>query len=164
MARDPQSAFIYWELTPEGHGKAQGRLSQATPQLVLRLYTLNDKSSEPHTVRDVIITDWIGRHIAEFDRPGLQIFAAIGLRADDGFVHIARSQIIEFPRRSPGGEAVSFSTVTEGQPVHAEGYTHQANVERLADFALDQAVDGDAMTDLNHVMGSHTVNKPSGES
>lgn len=110
MARDPESAFIYWELTPDGVGRARSALgaSAERAQLVLRLYR---GEGDAATAEDHPVRDWLGRHTWHADRAGQRLAASIGFIADGVFVHVTQAAPTRLPRRAPGDAPVRFVRV-----------------------------------------------------
>ena len=119
MPRDPESAFLYWELTADGIDRARAALGQPGARLVLRVYLMPESAaadSAEAEVRDLPVDGWIGRYALELQRPGLRVVAAIGLlgEGDAGaFAHIVRAAAVSLPRRWPSGGAVRFSRVPD---------------------------------------------------
>ena len=107
MARDPESAFIYWELTPEGVARARGALglSSERANLMLRVYR---GDAEAARFDDFPVNDWLGRYTWMTDQPGQRISASIGFLADGVFVHITQGLPTRLPRRTPGDAPVRF--------------------------------------------------------
>ena len=107
MARDPESAFLYWELTPNGVGRARDTLGAAAAraQLTLRIYRGEGPES---THEDHPVQDWVGRYTLQLERSGLRVAASIGFLADQVFVHVTQSAAVRLPRRAPGDAPVRF--------------------------------------------------------
>jgi hypothetical protein len=101
MARDPESAFIYWELTPDGVGRARAALgaSLGARRLVLRLYRRRGRRVDR---RGPPVRDWLGRHTWHADRAGQRLAASIGYLADGVFVHVTQSPRPACPAAPPG--------------------------------------------------------------
>jgi hypothetical protein len=109
MARDPESAFIYWEVTDGGIGRARAALGDVVgARLNLRIYVGEgaDARFEDHGV-----SDWLGRFTFFSARPGLRLAASVGYLAENVFVHITQSLPARLPRRGHGNEAVRFVRV-----------------------------------------------------
>lgn len=111
LIRDPESVFTYWELTPNGVGRAKGA-HDGPSDLVLRTYIIADSNqpdSGPTSIRDLSVTDWLGRATIQVDQPGKRVVVAIGFKRGDVFAHVAQSTAVRLPRRSPGAEPWAFN-------------------------------------------------------
>ncbi|MEZ4464383.1 MAG: DUF4912 domain-containing protein [bacterium] len=173
MARDPHSAFTWWELTAAGVGRAPGGPGRAG-ELVLRVYLLQD-DDQPLEVRDLPVRDWLGSQTLGLDRPGVRVVVAIGYRAGEAFAHVARAATIRLPRLAPGMSLVRFArpnTPTPRNPARllpAETPAFVADSPALQAFTLGQAFPAKAadaapapMSDLHRVVGSNHL-LPAGE-
>lgn len=170
MVRDPESVCVYWELTPNGVGRAKA--SHDGPcDLILRIYTVPD-SGEP-TTRDIVTHEWLGRATVHVDTPGARVVCAVGFKRETVFTHIAQATAVRLPRRSPGSAAIAFSNQAEKplsarivRPtiVHIAGAKeaptgHQLDPRidsaALRGFSQGQVVEGDVLSDLSRVVGSN---------
>lgn len=143
LVRDPESAFIYWELTPDGVARARSQLGgQGYGDQTLRIYITDDTQSgagnSAPQIRDIPTKDWLGRYVVEPAQPGARIVAAIGFQVDGTFVHVAQSAPSRFPRRGPGSQKPVFSEVAPG------GYLEWTEVDlaQMDGAALRQAAGG----------------------
>ena len=111
MARDPQTAFVYWEITADAFSRAQAHLGERSSeaQLIMR-FDLDDGSLQPNatTSVDVRIEDWVGQHTFHAPAPGLRLTAGIGLLGGGLFVHIARTPPVKLPASAAGHQPVRF--------------------------------------------------------
>ncbi len=150
LARDPESAFLYWEITPDGVSRARAALgaSAARAGLILRLYIGDPATDDGVEIVDRTVQDWVGRYTIHFDRPGQRATASIGFLAEGVFVHVTQSTPVRLPRRTPGAAPVRFvrlplehalpgeppSVATEAPRPTASGVpTHQPPVAQPAD-------------------------------
>jgi hypothetical protein len=115
MVRDPESAFIYWELTPEGAARARATLGEQQGTLTLRVYVSHEDGSDT-VVHDHSVNDWIGRFEFRPGQAGRKVVAALGFKAHDAFAHVSRATAVQLPRRWPGTGAVAFSKIVENSP------------------------------------------------
>lgn len=110
MARDPESAFIYWEVTANGVGHARTALGDTAvnARLTLRIYVGEGAAArfEDHTV-----SDWLGRFTYFAPQPGLRLAASVGYLAENVFVHISQSLPARLPRRGHGNDPIRFVRV-----------------------------------------------------
>jgi hypothetical protein len=110
MARDPESAFIYWEVTANGVGHARTALGDTAvnARLTLRIYVGEGATArfEDHTV-----SDWLGRFTYFAPQPGLRLAASVGYLAENVFVHISQSLPARLPRRGHGNDPIRFVRV-----------------------------------------------------
>lgn len=173
MARDPESVFTYWELTAAGVGRAKASLD-GPADLTLRVYFVPDQGAR--TVRDIPVTDWLGRHTIQVDRPGIRVVTAIGFKSGDSFAHVAQAAAVRLPRRRPGSadtilaeagadQAKTSNRIIRPTIVHLASELNGPKAAPVVDpsvdsaalrgFALGQAVEGGVMSDLQRVVGSN---------
>ncbi len=107
LPKDPNSALIYWELTPETLMRTRAMI-RLSPQLRLRVhrFKIGEKRSR---VLDLPLNEWVGRYKLELDEPGLQLVAALGFQSEEGFIHMIQTSTISLPRRQHGGGALRFA-------------------------------------------------------
>ncbi len=105
---DARSALLYWELTSEGLTRARASLGGAEHgvELILRLYLIG--RGDETEIRDAPVGVWLGHRRISFDHDGLRLTAAVGFRAGDGFVGVARSNPVQLPHAGPGSDPVRF--------------------------------------------------------
>jgi hypothetical protein len=110
MARDPESAFIYWEVTADGVGRARAALGDtaAHARLTLRIYVGEGAAAR---FEDHAVSDWLGRFTYFAPKPGLRLAASVGYLAENVFVHVTQSLPARLPRRGPGNDPVRFVRV-----------------------------------------------------
>jgi hypothetical protein len=119
IARDPDSAFLYWEVTDDGIAAARARLGLAGQDgwLDLRVYHTTGRDFDGTNANDYFDIR-VERHDREYfvmiRRPTSTIHVEIGVRTHEGFFQpIARSGRAEFPRSSPSPDAhLEWMTVT----------------------------------------------------
>jgi hypothetical protein len=116
LARDPQWAFAYWEVSDEAIAAARGRTSDPAAGLALRVYDSTNRlfnGLNAHHHWDLGVDRATTSYYFRVGRPGCTIHVDIGVRAADGaFAPIARSGAVGMPRDSvsPDGRA-DWSTV-----------------------------------------------------
>ena len=119
IARDPDSAFLYWEVTDEGLAAARRRLGPAGHDgwLDLRVYDTTGREFDGTNANDYFDIR-VERHDREYfvmiRRPTSRMHVEIGVRTHEGFFQaIARSGRTDFPRSSPSPDAhLAWMTVT----------------------------------------------------
>jgi hypothetical protein len=118
---DPQHLFLYWELTTGGLARARAGLPdvELASRLILRLYVFGDGDGVAPEIRDEPVDDWLGRRRLRLERPGLRVAAAVGFRAGEVFVGVARSAPVHLPHPAPGTDAVRFVDLSGGRPTPA---------------------------------------------
>jgi hypothetical protein len=128
IARDPDSAYLYWEITDEGIAAARSRLGPpgAEGWCNLRVYDTTAKSFDGTNANDYfdIRVDRNDReYFVMIRRPTSAMHAEIGVKTYEGYFQpIARSGRVEFPRNSPSpNTALEWMTVStdEGSPAAA---------------------------------------------
>lgn len=126
MARDPQWAYAYWEITDPGIQDAKNKLNDPNAWLSLRIYDTTHRDFNglnAHTHWDIGVDRQTNNFTFKVGRPGATIHVDIGCRTHDGrFMPIARSGAVEMPRdsMSPHG-GTETSTVFRSGP----GYTYK---------------------------------------
>ncbi len=119
MAVDPDSLFIYWEVTDDSLAAARERLARSeSGQLVLRVHDVTDllfDGSNAHHSFDLAIGRADRQRFHHIGRPTSSVIVELGLVGDDGrFAAIARSHRVDFPRRDPAPSGpVDWLTVRE---------------------------------------------------
>jgi hypothetical protein len=119
IARDPDSAFLYWEVTDGGIAAARARLGPAGKDgwLDLRVYDTTGREFDGTNANDYFDIR-VERHDREYfvmiRRPTSTMHVEIGVRTDEGFFQpIARSGRTEFPRSGPSPDTqLEWMTVT----------------------------------------------------
>jgi hypothetical protein len=106
LFKDPNWAFVYWEVTEHGIEEARRQLgpSAASSHLVLRLFsTWDGQHSVERSVVDHDLHGWtIGRRYLQVAHPGAQLRAAIGMLSAEGyFAPIAHSPLVRVPPDGP---------------------------------------------------------------
>ncbi len=95
LARDPQTLFAHWEITPAGRAAAHALLGE-DGALAIRFYVSYGRG--PSDVVDHLLREDLGRTYLGAPGPGALIAAALGLRAPDGrFAAVAASPRIKIP-------------------------------------------------------------------
>ncbi|MCA9545970.1 MAG: DUF4912 domain-containing protein [Myxococcales bacterium] len=155
LPRDPESCFIYWELTAQGAARARAALGTEHGQLTLRTYLLAEDHDGDPVVWDHAVNDWIGRYVLFPDRAGRRVVAALGFKAADQFAHVARAAALQLPRRWPAASAVRFSSVRPEGPVPARvEYAPKADSQALSGFQIGQAMGAGVQSDLHRIVGT----------
>jgi hypothetical protein len=130
LVRDPDSAYLYWEITDGGMTAARERLGPAGEHgwINLRVYDTTGRDFNGTNANDYFDIR-VERHDREYfimiRRPTSTLHAEIGIKTYEGFFQpIARSGAAQFPRSSPSGDArLDWMTVTsEGAPPCAAPY------------------------------------------
>jgi hypothetical protein len=119
MARDPDSAFLYWEVTDDGIAAARARLGPAGEHgwLDLRVYDTTGRDFDGTNANDYFDIR-VERHDREYfvmiRRPTSTMHAEIGVRTHEGYFQpIARSGRTEFPRNGPSPSThLEWMTIT----------------------------------------------------
>jgi hypothetical protein len=128
MARDPQWAFVYWEITDDGIRTAKSKLQHPESWISLRIYDTTGRDFNglnAHLHWDIGVDRGTNCYYFKVGKPGATITVDIGVRSPDGnFYPIARSGACEMPRdaMSPRG-GVETSTVFRSGP--AFSYRHK---------------------------------------
>jgi hypothetical protein len=119
MVRDPDSAFLYWEITDDGIASARARLGPAGAHgwCNLRVYDTTGRDFDGTNANDYfdIRVDRTDReYFLMIRRPTSTIHVEIGVKTAEGYFQpIARSGRAEFPRNSPSPNAsLEWMTVT----------------------------------------------------
>ncbi len=124
MARDPESAYVYWEITDEGIASARARLgvSGAHGWCNLRVYDTTGRDFDGVNANDYFDIG-VDRRDREYflmiRRPGSSLHVEIGVMTHEGYFQpVARSGRVDFPRSSPSPNTqLDWMTVTsEGGP------------------------------------------------
>jgi hypothetical protein len=118
-ARDPDSLYVYWEITDGGIAGARRRLGTGgeVAWCNLRLYETTGRDFDGTNANDYFDIG-VGREDRErfvmIHRPGASFHAEIGMMSKDGYFQpIARSGRAECPRASPGSnQGLEWMTVT----------------------------------------------------
>jgi len=126
MARDPQWAFVYWEITDDGISSAKAKLNHPESWISLRIYDTTGRDFNglnAHLHWDVGVDRGTNCYYFKAGKPGATISVDIGVRCPDGsFYPIARSGACEMPRdhiSARGG--VEATTVLRSGP----GFTYK---------------------------------------
>jgi len=130
IVRDPDSAYLYWEITDDGIASARSRVGPAGERgwCNLRIYDTTGRDFDGTNANDYfdIRVDRADReYFMMIRRPGSSLVAEIGIRTDEGYFQaIARSGKGEFPRNSPSPHTeLEWMTVTsEDAPPCAAPY------------------------------------------
>lgn len=120
MARDPQWAFVYWEITDDGIAAAKAKLQNPEAWISLRIYDTTAREFNglnAHLHWDLGVDRGTNSYYFKAGKPGSTITVDIGVRSHDGnFYPIARSGPCEMPR-----EAVSHKGGVEASTVLRSG-------------------------------------------
>jgi hypothetical protein len=124
MVRDPESAYVYWELTDEGIAGARRRLGAAGAHgwCNLRVYDTTGRDFDGVNANDYFDIG-IDRRDRDYflmiRRPGSSMHVEVGISTHEGYFQpIARSGRADFPRSGPSPNTqLDWMTVTsEGGP------------------------------------------------
>src|SRR5205085_906807 len=130
IVRDPDSAYLYWEITDEGIASARSRLGPAGADgwCNLRVYDTTGRAFDGTNANDYfdIRVDRADReYFLMIRRPTSTMHAEVGIKTHEGFFQpIARSGRADFPRNAPSGNTtLDWMTVTsEDAPPAVEPY------------------------------------------
>jgi len=119
IVRDPESAYLYWEITDAAIADARSRLGPAGPQgwCNLRVYDTTGHEFDGTNANDYfdIGVDRTDReYFLMIRRPTSVMHAEIGIKTHEGFFQpIARTGRAEFPRNAPSpNTSLEWMTVT----------------------------------------------------
>lgn len=119
LVRDPDSAYVYWEITDEGIAAARSRLGAAGERgwCTLRIYDTTGHDFDGTNANDYfdLTVDRADREqYLMIRRPASAMHAEIGIKTEEGFFQpIARSGRAEFPRSSPSpNTSLEWMTIT----------------------------------------------------
>jgi hypothetical protein len=122
MVRDPDSVYLYWEITDDGIADARRRLGPAGAQggCNLRIYDTTGRDFDGTNANDYFdigVDRGDREYFLMIRRPSSSMHAEIGIKTHEGYFQpIARSGRADFPRNAP-----SPSTHLEWMTVFAEG-------------------------------------------
>jgi len=130
MVRDPDSAYVYWELTDQGIAAARSRLGAAGQHgwYNLRVYDTTGRDFDGTNANDyfdVRVERDDREHYLMVRRPTSSMHAEIGIKTHEGYFQaVARSGRADFPRSSPSpNSTLEWMTVTsDDAPPAAEPY------------------------------------------
>jgi hypothetical protein len=121
IVRDPDSAYLYWEITDEGIAAARERLGPAGERgwCNLRIYDTTGhefNGTNANDYFDLTVDRGDREYYLMIRRPTSSMHAEIGIKTDEGYFQpIARSGRADFPRNSPSPNAtLEWMTVTSG--------------------------------------------------
>jgi hypothetical protein len=120
IVRDPDSAYLYWELTDEGIASARSRLGAAAGPhgwCNVRVYDTTGRDFDGTNANDYfdIRVDRTDReYYVMIRRPGSSVHVEIGVKTHEGYFQpICRSGRADFPRNGPSANTVlEWMTVT----------------------------------------------------
>ncbi|MGH7439164.1 MAG: DUF4912 domain-containing protein [Polyangiaceae bacterium] len=120
---DPDSAYVYWELTDEALGGARARLGPSGAQgwCNLRVYDVTGRDfdgTNASSYFDVRVERNDRDHFLNLRRPGSTATVEIGVKTTEGYFQaIVRSGRADFPRAAPSpGGAVEWREVAGPAP------------------------------------------------
>jgi hypothetical protein len=130
LVRDPESAFLYWEVTDEGIAAARARLGPAGANgwCNLRVYDTTGRvfdGTNANDYFDVRVDRADREYFLMIRRPNSVMHVEIGIRTEEGFFQpITRSGAAHFPRNDPSPNTLlEWMTVTsEEDPPAAKPY------------------------------------------
>ncbi len=119
VVRDPDSAYLYWEITDEGIAAARVRLGNAGGDgwCNLRVYDTTGREFDGTNAHDYfdIRVDRVDReYFLMIRRPTSTLHVEIGVKSHEGFFQpVARSGRADFPRNAPSpNTSLEWMTVT----------------------------------------------------
>ncbi len=119
IVRDPDSAYLYWEITDEGIAAARSRLGPGGEHgwFNLRIYDTTGRDFNGTNANDYfdLRVDRADReYYLMIRRPGSSMHAEIGIQTDEGYFQpISRSGRADFPRSAPSPNAtLEWMTIT----------------------------------------------------
>jgi hypothetical protein len=123
IVRDPESAYLYWEITDHGIAAARARLGPAGEHgwCNLRIYDTTGRTFDGTNANDYFDVR-VGREDREYflmiRRPSSTMHVEVGIKTHEGYFQaIARSGAAAFPRNGPSPDgSVSWMTVTSDDP------------------------------------------------
>jgi hypothetical protein len=130
MVRDPDSAYLYWEITDPSIAAARSRLGPAGPEgwCNLRIYDTTGQAfdgTNAHDYFDIRVERSDREHFVMVRRPSSSMHAEIGIKTVEGYFQpIARSGRADFPRSNPSpNTSLEWMSVTsEDAPPSAAAY------------------------------------------
>jgi hypothetical protein len=130
VVRDPDSAYLYWEITDEGLATARSRLGPAGSGgwCNLRVYDTTGRTFDGTNANDYfdIRIDRSDReYFLMIRRPTSTMHVEVGVKSEEGFFQpIARSGRADFPRNDPSpNTALEWMTITsDDAPAAAAPY------------------------------------------
>jgi hypothetical protein len=119
IVRDPESAYLYWEITDEGIASARSRLGPAGADgwCNLRVYDTTGREFDGTNANDyfdIRVERADREYFLMIRRPTSTMHAEIGIKTHEGYFQaIARTGRAEFPRNGPSPHtALEWMTVT----------------------------------------------------
>jgi hypothetical protein len=123
MVLDPDSAYLYWEVTDEGIAAARGRLGPGGQDAWcnLRVYDTTGctfDGTNANDYLDIQVERSDRDYFVRVRRPTSSMHAEIGMKSREGFYQpIARSGRVDFPRTQPSSDThLEWMTVTSDAP------------------------------------------------
>ncbi|HEX4445922.1 MAG TPA: DUF4912 domain-containing protein [Polyangiaceae bacterium] len=121
IVRDPDSAYLYWEITDEGIAAARERLGPrgTSGWFNLRIYDSTGQDFDGTNANDYFdlrVERGDREYYLMIRRPGSSMHAEIGVMTDEGYFQpVARSGRAEFPRNGPSPNAtLDWLTIESG--------------------------------------------------
>ncbi len=122
VPRDPETAFVYWEIT--ANGVARSGVRTLDPQFELRI-RVRDDEGEPHVVFQASVSRWLDGTFVPFGELGAVHDAVVGVVNGREFVPLATSQIVRAPRSRAGQEDAEFVSIElDGRGIELTPVTH----------------------------------------
>ncbi|MEI7892445.1 MAG: DUF4912 domain-containing protein, partial [Myxococcales bacterium] len=130
LVRDPDSMYLYWEITEDGLHEARSRLGAGAESswCNLRVYDTTGRAFDGTNANDYfdIRVDRLDRHyFLMLHRPTSAHHVEVGMRSPEGFFQpVARSGRADFPRKNPSlnGTLEWLTVATEGAHPAAAPY------------------------------------------
>jgi hypothetical protein len=119
IVRDPESAYVYWEITDDGIASARSRLGAAGADgwCNLRIYDTTGRDFDGTNARDyfdISVERSDREYFLMIRRPTSTMHVEVGIKSHEGYFQaIARSGRADFPRTSPSSNvSLEWMTVT----------------------------------------------------
>jgi hypothetical protein len=123
IVRDPDSTYLYWEITDEGIAAARERLGPAGAHgwFNLRIYDTTGRDFDGTNANDYFdlrVERGDREYYLMIRRPTSSMHAEVGLKTAEGYFQaIARSGRADFPRNGPSpNAALEWMTITSADP------------------------------------------------
>jgi hypothetical protein len=132
LPRDPESAYLFWEIATDGQTEPDSRSLEAAPRRWIARLSLAIESESPPR-RDVVLEERRAGRRVEWIEPDQPHRARVGWCPDDGtFVEVARSTRVQPPATRAGSDPVRWvEPRTESNDYRLDRVTPSESAERL---------------------------------